>query len=130
MSLSESIRFVFGGFALLYLTHLSAQEPQVVIQQDSSIVKALQLKIEVNKEQFANEVYSIQLFYGKHDAAEEIMTSVAENFPELSPVISFETPNYKVQVGPFEAYLNALEELKRLKAIYKEAFILQPKREL
>lgn len=115
---------------LFVLGQMNAQEQPLIIKQDSTITQALNLKIEANKEQFANEVYSIQLYYGKYDRAQEIIEAMKTAFPTLTPEISFETPNYKVQVGPFEAYLDALEELKRLKAVYREAFILQPKREL
>ena len=130
MKISTVFRVCYSVFCLFILGQMNAQEQPLVIKQDSTITQVLNLKIEANKEQFANEVYSIQLYYGKYDRAQEIIDAMKTAFPTLSPEIGFETPNYKVQVGPFEAYLDALEELKRLKAVYREAFILQPKREL
>ncbi len=103
------------------------QEALVEVKQDSLISKALMLKIEANREQFANEFYMIQLYYGTYDQATEIMEEVQELDPELEVKMSFETPNYKVQVGPFKKYLDALEQLNILKKTFREAFLLEPK---
>jgi hypothetical protein len=103
------------------------QEALVEVKQDSLISKALMLKIEANREQFSNEFYMIQLYYGTYDQATEIMEEVQELDPELEVKMSFETPNYKVQVGPFKKYLDALEQLNILKKTFREAFLLEPK---
>ncbi|MEL0263500.1 MAG: SPOR domain-containing protein [Flavobacteriaceae bacterium] len=103
------------------------QTAPVVIKQDSLITRALALKKEVNSETFANQLYRIQLYYGAYDQATEIMERVQESYPDLEASMNFETPNYKVQVGPFKNYVEALEQLTMLKEVFREAFLLEPK---
>ena len=70
MKISTAFRVCYSVFSLFALGQMNAQEQPLVIKQDSAITQALNLKIEANKEQFANEVYSIQLYYGKYDRAQ------------------------------------------------------------
>lgn len=120
-------QLLFSVFALMVFPQVWGQTAPVVIKQDSLITRALALKKEVNSETFANQLYRIQLYYGAYDQATEIMERVQEYYPDLEASMNFETPNYKVQVGPFKNYLEALEQLTMLKEVFREAFLLEPK---
>ena len=120
-------QLLFSVFALMVFPQVWGQTAPVVIKQDSLITRALALKKEVNSETFANQLYRIQLYYGAYDQATEIMQRVQASYPDLEASMNFETPNYKVQVGPFKNYLEALEQLTMLKEVFREAFLLEPK---
>ena len=75
------------------------QEALVEVKQDSLISKALMLKIEANREQFANEFYMIQLYYGTYDQATEIMEEVQELDPELEVKMSLKHPIIRCKLG-------------------------------
>ena len=104
-----------------------AQKATVNIIQDSLIDKAFALKVKANKEIYDQYFFRIQLYYGDHAGAMKIMESVQRVAPDLQPKLSFETPNYKVQVGPFKKAADAKERLELLKKHYRGAFLMEPK---
>ncbi|MGC6421544.1 MAG: SPOR domain-containing protein [Flavobacteriaceae bacterium] len=122
---------VFGSFFIFFLVGLPSlaqgQSDSVEIIQDSLIDKAFAIKIAANKEMYDQYYFRIQLFYGNYDKAQEIMKSVQRIAPDLEPQLSFETPNYKVQLGPFKKRSIAIARLQELKLHYREAFLLEPK---
>jgi len=99
----------------------------VVVIEDSLITKAFTLKIEADKERYASYEFTIQLFYGDYEGAQRILKSIAHIAPDLKPDLSFETPNYKVQVGPFKKHSEAKSRFQELKQHYRGAFLLEPK---
>ena len=110
----------------LYLLSLNimAQETFVKVEQDVLIKKLMTLKKEIDKGTYASQFFAIQLYYGKYEVAKRIIKVFKENYPEWDVNLSFETPNYKVQVGRFKQYYNALEKLNEIKKGYPGAFLL------
>lgn len=113
--------------AILFSQQLQGQNQGVTLIQDSLITKAFAVKMKANTEIYEQYEFRIQLYYGVYEKAQEIMKSVAKLDPVLQPKLSFETPNYKVQVGPFKKRSIAQSQLDRLKRHYREAFLLEPK---
>ena len=101
-----------------------AQETLVKIEQDVLIEKLMVLKKKIDSEAYASQFFTIQLYYGKFEVAERIIAVFKENYPEWDADLIFETPNYKVQVGRFKQYYNALDKLNVLKIVYPGAFLL------
>ena len=101
-----------------------AQETFVKVEQDELIKKLLTLKKEIDNETYASQFFTIQLYYGKYEVAKRIIKVFKKNYPEWDVDLSFETPNYKVQVGRFKQYYNALEKLNEIKKGYPGAFLL------
>ena len=114
-------------FLLLYLPKLNAQLPSVKVKQDSTITKLMASKIEVDFEDYSSRFYTIQLFYGENKRAQELFENFKQSFPNWEIKLSFETPNYKVQVGRFKDYYFGLKKLKEIKKVYPEAFLLKMK---
>ena len=114
-------------FLLLYLPKLNAQLPSVKVEQDSTITKLMASKIEVDFEDYSSRFYTIQLFYGENKRAQELFENFKQSFPNWEIKLSFETPNYKVQVGRFKDYYFGLKKLKEIKKVYPEAFLLKMK---
>ena len=104
--------------------NMMAQETLVKVEQDVLIKKLMTLKKEVDSEAYASQFFTIQLYYGKYEVAERIIAAFKEIYPEWEADLSFETPNYKVQVGRFKQYYNGLNKLNEIKKAYPGAFLL------
>ena len=124
-SLSSIVFIVVFAFA--GVDELKAQKGYVEIQQDSTITKLMTTKIEIDTENFASKFYTIQLFYGDNKRAQELYDNFKETFPDWEVNLSFETPNYKVQVGRYKDYYSGLNKLNEVKRNYPAAFLLEIK---
>lgn len=127
MTKPEIYRIFSTIFVLLTLPKLSAQSATVLIEQDSTITKLMATKIEIDTENYSSKFYTIQLFYGDNKLAQELFENFKQSFPDWEAELSFETPNYKVQVGRFKDYYFGLNKLKEIKRVYPAAFLLEIK---
>ena len=127
MTKPEIYRIFSTIFVLLTLSKLSAQSATVLIEQDSTITKLMATKIEIDNENYSSKFYTIQLFYGDNKLAQELFENFKQSFPDWEAELSFETPNYKVQVGRFKDYYFGLNKLKEIKRVYPAAFLLEIK---
>ena len=100
------------------------------IDQDSLVSKIIEIKIKINEEVYASQFYSIQLYYGSYENAKIIESNTKKRFPEETVRITFETPNYKVQMGPYRGFKKSNDLLKSVKKIYPAAFLIEPKNNL
>jgi len=107
-------------------SNIYSQNSISVNSEDSLLNKLIKIKLEVNKEMYEKNYYSIQLFSGDFNNAEKIYLEFSSYFPNLKKTLTFETPNYKVRVGNFEKKINADIKLEEIKKKYKSAFVLQP----
>ena len=112
---------------LLSVSELTAQAVSVKIQQDSTITRLMAAKKNIDTENYSSKFYTIQLFYGNNKRAEELYENFKRDFPDWEVDLSFETPNYKVQVGRFKDYYFGLNKLKEIKKVYPAAFLLEIK---
>jgi len=124
-SLSSIVFIVVFAFA--GVDELKAQKGYLEIQQDSTITKLMTTKIEIDTENYASKFYTIQLFYGDNKRAQELYDNFKETFPDWEVNLSFETPNYKVQVGRYKDYYSGLNKLNEVKRNYPAAFLLEIK---
>lgn len=127
MTKPEIYRIFSTIFVLLTLPKLSAQSATVLIEQDSTVTKLMATKIEIDNENYSSKFYTIQLFYGDNKLAQELFENFKQSFPDWEAELSFETPNYKVQVGRFKNYYFGLNKLKEIKRVYPAAFLLEIK---
>ena len=99
--------WIATSIALCLLSiNMMAQETLVKVEQDELIKKLMTLKKEVDSEAYASQFFTIQLYYGKYEVAERIIAAFKEVYPEWEADLSFETPNYKVQVGRFKTQIS------------------------
>ena len=87
----------------------------------------METKKQIDSETYAASYFTIQLFYGDNKRAQELLENLKVDFPEWEVNLSFETPNYKVQVGRFKNYYVGLNKLKEIKKAYPSAFLLETK---
>jgi hypothetical protein len=104
-----------------------AQEGTITIKQDLKIDSLLNKKIELDRKRFANEYFTLQLYYGNLSKAKEILEVVREKFSDIPAEINYDNPNYKVQAGRFKNKINGLKTLDTLKQIFSSAFLLKKK---
>lgn len=121
------VYFPYITILLLYIPKLNAQLASVKVEQDSTITKLMATKIEIDFEDYSSTFYTIQLFYGDNKLAQELFENFKQSFPDWEIELSFETPNYKVQVGRFKDYYFGQKKLKEIKKVYPEAFLLKIK---
>ena len=125
--------FFFKGFANLFLLVLIfncstvfGQSKNLDIEISDEIEKFLSLKVLVNKNNYKNNYYAIQLYSGNYWRAKRILSNFKIKFPEWESILSFETPNYKVRVGNFKEYIEASKKLDYIRELYPSAFLLKP----
>jgi flagellar basal body P-ring protein FlgI len=102
------------------------QENKVQINQDSKIEELIKIKKSIDSEQFSDQYYAIQLYYGNYTAAKKIVEDFNLNFEGIETSLIFETPNYKVRVGRFKNLNKANLLLEEIKKTYPGAFLLEP----
>jgi hypothetical protein len=104
----------------------SAQNDSIIINQDSKLLKVLELKKIVNQEAFTSGQYTVQIFSGNFKDYQELLNLINEEKEFEEVFFSFETPYYKIRVGKYVSKIKAIKELKKIKKKYPSAFILQP----
>jgi len=104
----------------------SAQNDSIIINQDSKLLKVLELKKIVNQEAFTSGQYTVQIFSGNFKDYQDLLNLINEEKEFEEVFFSFETPYYKIRVGKYVSKIKAIKELKKIKKKYPFAFILQP----
>ena len=116
----------FFLFSVAMVFKTSAQNDSIIINQDSKLLKVLELKKIVNQEAFTSGQYTVQIFSGNFKDYQEILNLINEEKEFEEVFYSFETPYYKIRVGKYVSKIKAIKELKKIKKKYPSAFILQP----
>ena len=116
----------FFLFSVAMVFKTSAQNDSIIINQDSKLLKVLELKKIVNQEAFTSGQYNVQIFSGNFKDYQELLNLINEEKEFEEVFFSFETPYYKIRVGKYVSKIKAIKELKKIKKKYPSAFILQP----
>ncbi len=112
--------FLFGIF-------VQAQQAEIQIIEPNGLNELMILKTDINRQNFENRAFTIQIFYGEFDKAQVQLKRFELLFPKIKAEISFETPNYKIRVGEYKIQLEAEKDLRRIKRAFPAAFVLKPK---
>ena len=114
-------------FPLLICNLILAQSENLIVKEDSLITKLMLAKKEIDRDLYKSQFFTIQLYYGDLIEAEKVIEKFKEGFPEWEVELSFETPNYKVQIGKYKDYYFGMNKLKEVKSVYPSAFLLETK---
>ena len=101
-----------------------AQDGKVSVNVDKNVSRLMAIKKEIHK---AQSSIKIQIYSGSRRNAEAKLMQFNLDFPEISTVMVYETPNYKIWSGDFRTQLEADRALIKVRKIYKEAFSFRPK---
>ena len=116
----------FFLFSMAMVFKTSAQNDSIIINQDSKLLKVLELKKIINQEAFTSGQYTVQIFSGNFKDYQDLLNLINEEKEFDEVFFSFETPYYKIRVGKYVSKIKAIKELKKIKKKYPSAFILQP----
>lgn len=105
-----------------------AQSATLTVNQDSKITPLLMLKKELEKENKLSDGYTIQLYYGELDKANQTLRKYKGSYTNWPASIEYETPNYKVWAGNFSSRIEAERALVEIQKSFSAAFILKPER--
>ena len=109
---------------LLLSNILNSQEAELKINVSKEIRTLLEIKKELNE----NEGKIIlQVFSGPRFEAENILKKIKIDFPEMNPVMIYETPNYKIWTKALKSKLEADRELIKIRKKYNQAFYFKTK---
>ena len=109
---------------LFFSAFVMAQDGKVSVNVDKNVSRLMAIKKEIYK---AQSSIKIQIFSGSRRNAEAKLMQFNLDFPEISTVMVYETPNYKIWSGDFRTQLEADRALIKIRKIYKEAFSFRPK---
>ena len=115
---------IFLFFVLLIFSKdLFSQDGKVMINMDTTLVKLIDLRKELNSE---IENYKIQIFNGSSDEAENTISEYKIVFNDSSAIIKYEAPNYKIWIGNYYTLVEAEKEILEVRKKYPNAFIFKP----
>ena len=109
---------------LFFSAFVMAQDGKVSINVDKNVSRLMAIKKEIHK---AQSSIKIQIYSGSRRNAEAKLIQFNLDFPEISTVMVYETPNYKIWSGDFRTQLEADRALIKVRKTYKEAFSFRPK---
>ncbi len=75
------------------------QSASLNINTDPKITQLLELKKDLEKENKLSDGYTIQLYYGELDKANQMLRKYRGSYGNWPASIEYETPNYKVWAG-------------------------------
>ncbi|MDD7885598.1 SPOR domain-containing protein [Flavivirga sp. 57AJ16] len=107
-------------------SYCSAQEGNVIVNQDKNITVLLDLKKEMNKNEDDPSRYKIQIYSGNRAGSQNAQKEFRNTFATWNPTIQYEPPNFKTWVGNFRTRLEADRALKKVKKKFPHAFIFKP----
>ena len=110
-------------FLLIFSKNLFPQDGKVIINMDTTLVKLIDLKKEVNSE---IENYKIQIFSGRRSDAENTISEYKILYNDSVAIIRYEAPNYKIWIGNYYTLIEAEKEILEIRKKYPNAFIFKP----
>ena len=97
-----------------------------ILNQDPKLIELMELKKEVNQEDFTSGQFTIQVYNGTYENGAELMKKLISEGKFKDVVFSFETPYYKIRIGKYVSKIEVIKELKSIKKTFPSAFILKP----
>ena len=95
-------------FLLVFNKNLFSQDGKVIINMDTTLVKLIDLKKELNSE---IENYKIQIFSGRRSDAEKTISEYKILYNDSAAIIRYEAPNYKIWIGSYYTLVEAEKEI-------------------
>ena len=105
-----------------------AQTATITVEENAKIPQLLALKKELEKDNKLSDSYTIQLFYGDLNEANNVLKKYRNSYSTWPASIEYETPNYKVWAGSFGSRIEADRALIEIHKHFSSAFILKPER--
>lgn len=122
-------RFLIGVLSVVIFTStMAGQKASLQVYEDARVSELVQIKSNLDLDHKIKEGFTIQLYYGERQEAENIIKNYRKNYTEWAATIEYETPNYKVWVGDFITRLEADRALLKIQKHFPNAFVFRPER--
>ncbi len=122
------MKIIKTTFILLFVQLSILCHGQVTEANVTKIDSLLLLKKEMINNNDLKSFYTIQLFSGRIDGAEEVKKDYDSKNHNYEATIKYETPNYKVWVGMFRTRLYADKAYEAIRKDFPNALVLKPGR--
>jgi len=120
--------FIANLLIVFATTKTFGQSATLTVNQDPKITKLLELKKSLEKDNKLSDGYTIQLYYGELEPANQIIRKYRSSYSNWPASIEYETPNWKVWAGSFSTRIEAERALLDIQKSFSSAFILKPGR--
>lgn len=129
MNLRTPYKLFIASLLILFISNASfAQSATVTVHQDKKITQLLDLKKDMEKQNNLSDGFTIQLYYGELDVANQILRKYRGSYGNWPASIIYETPTYRVYAGNFSTRIEADRALLDIQKSFPAAFILKPER--
>lgn len=129
MKPTSSINLIILSVLFIFITYSgTSQNATLTINEDPRLTDLLKLQKQLEQENKLSINYTIQLYYGELNPANETLRKYKRLYSAWPATIEYETPNYKVWAGNFASRLEAERALKQIQKDFSAAFILKPER--
>ena len=95
--------------------------------ESEKIDKLIEQKKAFNKRNKNSTGFKIQIYNGNEGSAKSIQRDFDALFPEYRSLITYKSPEWKTQVGPFKTRLEADRTLLQIKQEYRGAIVIEEK---
>src|SRR5690606_31667217 len=92
----------------------TSQNATLTINEDPRLTDLLKLQKQLEQENKLSINYTIQLYFGELNPANETLRKYKRLYSAWPATIEYETPNYKVWAGNFASRLEAERALKQI----------------
>jgi len=124
-----SINLIILSVLFIFITYSgTSQNATLTINEDPRLTDLLKLQKQLEQENKLSINYTIQLYFGELNPANETLRKYKRLYSAWPATIEYETPNYKVWAGNFASRLEAERALKQIQKDFSAAFILKPER--
>lgn len=120
--------FIVSILLILVPVKSFSQNATLTVNEDPKISELLRLQKNLEKENKLSLNYTIQLYYGELNRANDVLKKYKNRFSDWPASLEYETPNYKVWAGNFPTRIEAERALKQIQREFSSAFILKPER--
>ncbi|MCH8553673.1 MAG: SPOR domain-containing protein [Schleiferiaceae bacterium] len=98
--------------------HLALDEPAAVNQLVSDFLQE-------NANAKTLKGYRVQLFNGSKAEAQKVRIAFLKAYPDIDIVMTYQTPEYKIQAGNFRTRIEAEQLLNELRSTFKGSFVVK-----
>ena len=95
------------AFLITFLIIFTSISSLFAQSEQEKISNLISKKSEFNRQNKVSPVYRIQLYYGNEAEAYKLKSDFLSSFPEYKAQISYNQPDWKVQIGEFKSRLEA-----------------------
>ena len=110
---------------LLFFGPLAAQQVRPSVTMEPSVAQTDSLFRQWNHRQAGFTGFRVQLFNGNRQEAQKVKSGFSSQYPELLCYLTYQSPEYKVQVGDCRNEWEAEKLRKELHASYPAAIVVK-----